>query len=74
MTTGSQDANAGPDRFATMDEIQSALPLLPDVFIPCMTDELWEVQSDLGGYVLMDRETEDASILALVETLDVTAN
>jgi hypothetical protein len=57
-----------------MDEIQAALPFLPGIFIPAVTDNLWEVPSDLGGHILMDRETEDAAILALLEKSDTTAS
>jgi hypothetical protein len=74
METGPLDVKAGTDRFATMDEIQAALSFFPETFIPRETQNRWEVPSDLGGYILMDTETEDASILALLERLDTAAN
>ena len=74
MKTGPLDAKSGIDRFATMDEIQTALTISPDVFIPCVNDSLWEVPSDRGGYVLISDEIEDASIFNLIQTLDTTSN
>jgi len=74
METGPLDAKEGLDRFATMDEIQAALTFLPDIFLPCETDNLWEVPSDHGGYVLISTETDAASVLSLFEKSDSTAN
>jgi hypothetical protein len=74
MEIGSMDANAGLDRFATMDEIQAALTVVPDVFIPCETDNLWEVQSDRGGYVRITTGEEGSSLLSLFEKVDSTIN
>ncbi len=74
METGPLDSKARPDRFATMDEIQAALSFLPDMYVPKETNNLWEVRSDLGGYVLIDNETKDDSILTLLEKLDVATN
>ena len=71
METESFDAIAGPDRFATSDEIRAALCSLPDCFYEPVPDRMWEVVSDLGGHVLIDTEDED---LTLFEKLDGTAN
>ncbi len=70
METGFLDAKAGPDRFATTDEIRSALSFLPETIVPGETQNLWEIPCDLGGYIHIDSETEDASILALLEELE----
>jgi len=64
------DAKAGPDRFATTDEIRSALSFLPETVVPRESQNLWEIPSDLGGYVHIDSETEDAPILVLLEELE----
>jgi hypothetical protein len=72
MERGLSDGTAGPDRFSTSDEIQVALYCLPDPFMERAKDGLWEVDSDLGGHVLV--ETEDDDVLALLEKLDTTAN
>ena len=72
METGSFDATAGPDRLSTADEIQAALSFVPDVFMGCAKDQLWEVESDLGGHVLIERE--DDEVLTLLARLDPTAN
>jgi hypothetical protein len=66
------DAKAGPDRFATSEEIRAAISFLPDLFMQSEKDNLWEVPSDLGGRVLI--ETEDVEVLTLMEKLDPTAN
>lgn len=71
MTVELLEASAGLDRFATSDEIRAALSSLPG-FFECDKDALWEVQSDLGGSVLI--ETEGEAILTLLENLDTTAN
>jgi hypothetical protein len=70
MEIGQLDAKAGLDRFATMDEIQAALMVVPDIFVPCETDNYWEIPSDLGGYVRIATEDENASLLSLYEKLD----
>ena len=46
---------AKPDRFATSDEVRAALSCLCDVLVESAEDTLWEVPSDLGGHVLVDR-------------------
>jgi hypothetical protein len=66
------DANPGPDRFATSEEIRAALIFLPDAFIRCAPGGLWEVASDLGGHVLIDSDT---LVLSLLENdVDATVN
>jgi hypothetical protein len=72
MTVEPFDSIAGPDRFATTDEIRAALSSVPGLFVESERDTLWEVASDLGGYVLI--ETEEEEILTLLEKLDTTAN
>ena len=74
METGPLDPKVGLDRFATMDEIQAALTFLPDFFLPCETDNLLEVPSDRGGYVLISNETDAVSVISLFEKIDTTAN
>jgi hypothetical protein len=74
MEIGPMDAKAGLDRFATMDEIQAALTVVPDVFLPCETDSFWEIPSDRGGYVRIATEDEDSSLLSLIEKLDSSTN
>jgi hypothetical protein len=66
------DAKAGPDRFATCDEIRAALSYMPDLSLGLVRSKPWEVASDLGGHVLI--ESEDEEVLALLERLDATAN
>ena len=66
------EAKAGPDRFATSDEIRAALSFLPDSFMESAEDKPWEVASDFGGYVLI--ETEEDHGLTLLEKLDATVN
>jgi hypothetical protein len=72
MTLEIFDSKAGLDRFATNDEIRAALSSLPGFFVECDKDSLWEVESDLGGTVLV--ETEGEEILSLLEKLDTTAH
>ena len=72
MQRGRPSAKAGIDRISTSDEIRAALSLLPDVYVERVKDKLWEVPSDLGGYVLVDIEHDEA--LTLVEKLDPTGN
>lgn len=72
MEIGQWNATAGTDRFSTSDEIRSALCFLPDFVVEYSNDELWEVESDLGGHVLI--ETADAEVLTLIEKLDPRAN
>ena len=72
MELGSVDAQAKPDRFSTSDEIRAALSFLPDFFMENAKDVLWEVESDLGGHVLI--ETEDEAVMTLVEDLDTRPN
>jgi hypothetical protein len=72
METGPGNATAGSDRFSTCDEIRAALSSLPDLVLESSMNDLWEVDSDMGGRVLI--ETEDAGVLALLEKLDTTAN
>jgi hypothetical protein len=72
MELGSVDAQAKPDRFSTSDEIRAALSFLPDFSMENAKDVLWEVESDLGGHVLI--ETEDEAIMTLAEELDTRPN
>jgi hypothetical protein len=72
MTLEPFDGKAGLDRFATNDEIRAALSSLPGFFVDCDKDTIWEVESDLGGSVLIDTEHEE--ILTLLAKLDTTAN
>jgi hypothetical protein len=72
MEMGPFAENAGVDRFSTSDEIRTALSFLPDASVEYENDRLWEVASDLGGYVMID--TEDDEVMALFEKLDPAAN
>jgi hypothetical protein len=72
MTLEPFDGKAGLDRFATDDEIRAALSSLPGFFAECDKDKIWEVESDLGGSVLIDTEREE--ILTLLDNIDTTAN
>lgn len=72
MEMGSFDAQARPDRFSTSDEIRAALSFMPDFHMEAAQDELWEVESDLGGHVLI--EAEDKEVLTLLEQLDARPN
>ena len=72
METGPSDVKAGSDRFATCDEIRAALASFPDFFVESPRDDLWEVESDRGGHVLI--ETEELENLTLVEKLDSQPN
>jgi hypothetical protein len=65
-------AKAGPDRFATHDEIRAALSFLPDFLMPCAKDSLWEVTSDLGGHVRIKVEEDQG--LTLLGSLESTVN
>jgi len=73
MEPRSFDAIAGPDRFATSDEIRAAICFLPDYFIEYVPETLWEVASDLGGHVLINMRDED-EVLTIVEKLDTALN
>ena len=72
MDRGELSAKAGVDRISTSDEIRAALSLLPDVYVKKVNDKLWEIPSDLGGYVLVDIEPDEAP--ALVGKPDATGN
>ena len=74
MEIGPLDANAGLDRFATMDEIQAALTVVPDMSLPCDTESFWEVRSDLGGYIRISTEAEGTSLLSMFEESDTQTN
>jgi hypothetical protein len=71
MEMGPFDAKAEPDRFATSDEIRAAISFLPDFFVEENIRQ-WEVASDLGGYVLVNIDEQEA--LNLLEKLDTTIN
>lgn len=66
------DAKAGSDRFSTCDEIRAALSSFPEMYLEANKENFWEVDSDMGGRVLI--ETEDPDIMALLERLDGAAN
>lgn len=66
------DVITRPDRFATNDEIRSALSFLPDICVEDQSDNGWEVASDLGGYVRI--ELAGDNLLTLIEKLDGSAN
>ena len=72
METRFVDAPAKPDRFSTSDEIRAALSFLPDFYMENAKGVLWEVESDLGGHVLID--TEHEAIMTLLEELDTRPN
>jgi hypothetical protein len=72
MEMGPFGASIGSDRFSTCDEIRAALSCLPDFFLEAPTETVWEVESDLGGRVLI--ETDDAEVLTLLEKLDPAVN
>jgi hypothetical protein len=63
-------SNAGPDRFSTTDEIRAALSFPPKSLCAEAKEGLWEVASDLGGYVRIDLENDEG--LTLLERLDPT--
>lgn len=72
MEMGPFDVTTGSDRFSTCDEIRAALSSFPDFVLESSTDSLWEVESDLGGRVLI--EAEDVDSLKVLEQLDTTVN
>ncbi|HLJ15633.1 MAG TPA: hypothetical protein VKV15_14125 [Bryobacteraceae bacterium] len=72
MEMGPFDVTTGSDRFSTCDEIRAALSSFPDFLLESPADSLWEVESDLGGRVLI--ETEEADTLKVLEKLDTTVN
>jgi hypothetical protein len=72
MEIGPFDATTGSDRFSTCDEIRAALSSFPDFYLDSSNDNLWEVESDLGGRVLI--ETEEVEALKVLENLDTTVN
>jgi hypothetical protein len=67
------DANAGPDRFATCDEVRAALSFLPDFVMENIKDSFWEVPSDFGGYKLIEINEEEEE-LTLYEKLNSLSN
>jgi hypothetical protein len=72
MDSGELSAKVGIDRISTSDEIRAALSLLPDVYMEKVNDKLWEIPSDLGGYVLVDMEHDEAR--TLVERLNAAGD
>jgi hypothetical protein len=72
MDSGELSAKAGIDRISTRGEIRAALSLLPDVYVEKANDKLWEIPFDLGGYVLVDMEHDEAP--THVEKLDAAGN
>ncbi len=72
MEMGPFEVQTGSDRSSTCDEIRAALSSFPDFFLDTSKDSLWEVESDLGGRVLI--ETEDVETLTVLEKLDATVN
>ena len=66
------DADTAPDRFATIDEIQAALRTLPDLYFGFANGTLWEIASDTGGLVSLERE--DLEALSLIGKIDASAN
>jgi hypothetical protein len=74
MDTERLIVQAGPDRFATNDEIRAALSFLPDFFLECEKGSIWEVESDMGGWVLIRTEEDDQESMILFEKLDATLN
>jgi hypothetical protein len=72
MDRGELSAKAGTDRISTSDEIRAALSLRPDVYVEKANGKLWEIPSDLGGYVLVDMEHDEAR--TLVEKLNAAGN
>lgn len=72
MEIGPFDVTTRPDRFATSDEIRSALSFLPEMFGTEHMDSGWEVASDLGGYVRIELGGHDS--LTLLEKLDGSNN
>lgn len=72
MQMGPVDVSTRPDRFATTDEIRSALSFLPDAFGTDDMDNGWEIASDLGGYVRIELDGNDS--LALLERLEGNSN
>jgi hypothetical protein len=72
MDNGELSAKARIDRISTSDEIRAALSFRPDVYVEKVNDKLWEIPSDLGGYVLVDMEHDEA--LTHVEKPDAAGN
>ena len=66
------DAKAGSDRFSTCDEIRAALSSFPEMYLDTSKDNLWEVDSDMGGRVLI--ETEETEVMELLERLEGMTN
>ena len=63
------EIKTGPDRFATAEEIRAAISLFPEQIFELDKDALFEVVSDLGGYVNIDLRGE-SEILDLLESPD----
>jgi hypothetical protein len=66
-------AKAGPDRFATCDEVRAALSFLPDFLMDSIKNSFWEVPSDFGGYKLVEINEEDDG-MTLYEKLNSLSN
>jgi hypothetical protein len=56
------DAEEGVDRLATSEEIRAALYSVSDIFEECVLGDLWEVESDLGGHVLIETQNETLTL------------
>ncbi len=74
METERLSVQAEPDRFATSDEIRAALSFLPDFFVQCEKGSIWEVESDVGGRLMIRTGEEDQESMILLEKLDATPN
>ena len=72
MGMGPIDAKAETDRFSTCDEVKAALSFMPHLIVEGANDRLWEVASDLGGFVHIDIEEDEG--LTLFEKSDTTVN
>lgn len=57
-----------------MDEIQAALSFLPEIYIPCATNNPMDAPSDQEDCVHIDPENEDVAFLTLLGKVDATPN
>ena len=65
------EVKTGLDRLATSEEIRTAISLLPNYIFEVENETLFEVSSDLGGFVQVNLEEE---VLELIEGANETVN
>ncbi len=54
MEFQSPETKGGQDRIATVDEVRTAISLFPEYLAEVPDQSLWEVHSDLGGFLRID--------------------